>query len=101
VIRRRSPAFHFAAQCDDRYPRSAQAFRNGVAVIDPGGQDENIGAVVCGGQDVPDDLVEAFFVGDQGTVDLCYAARSAGICVTDRAESGRVQAKHRMGRCDV
>jgi hypothetical protein len=47
------------------------------------------------------DLVEAFVVDDQGTVDRYHSARGAGICVTDISESGRVQAKHRMGRHDV
>jgi hypothetical protein len=42
-------SLHFAAQRDDRFICRAEAPGNGIEVIDPGGQDENVGALVRGG----------------------------------------------------
>jgi hypothetical protein len=65
-------------------------------MIDPGGQDQDVSAAIGGSQDVPDDLVEAVFVGDQGTIDFGYSAWGAGVGAAGVAEGGGMQVKYRV-----
>ncbi|WP_232535190.1 hypothetical protein [Nocardia terpenica] len=71
--------FHAAAQDDDVVAAcGGEVFGECVDVVDPGGEDENVGARLMGVEYICDDLFQALFVGDECAVDLGDSTGLAG-----------------------
>ena len=73
--------------------------RDGVEMVDPGGQNQNVGASFGRAKNVMNDLVEAVFISNESAVDLRHSTWGAGIGVAGVPESSRMQAKNRL-RCE-
>jgi len=59
-------------------------------VVDPGCQDEDVGAISMGHEDIGNDLLQPVLVGDERPVDLSNPARRRWIGVSGVAESSGV-----------
>jgi hypothetical protein len=67
-------------------------------VVDPCGEDEDVGAFAGSGQDIADDLVEPLLVGDQCPVDTGYPAWFVWIGLARVPELRRMEVQYRV-RC--
>lgn len=83
--------FHASAQYGDRSSCSGEPFSDGVEVVDPCGEDEDVGAFTGSGQDVADDLVEPLLIGDQRPVGVGHPAWFLWVSVGVVAELCRME----------
>ena len=89
--------FHAAAEDGDGLSGGSRTISDGVEVLDPGGEHQDVGSGFGGGQHVGDDLVESYLVGNEGSIDLGDSAGCGGIGVAAVLELGWVNMQNWVG----
>src|SRR6185437_15993708 len=84
------PCLHSTAEDDHRCSRLTNLAGDRFEVVDPGCQDEDVGAISMGHEDIGNDLLQPVLVGDERPVDLSNPARRRWIGVSGVAESSGV-----------
>ena len=84
------PCLHSTAEDDDRCSGLTNLAGDRFEVVDPGGEDEDVGAISMGHEDIGNDLLEPVLVGDERPVDLGHSAGRRWIGVSGVAESSGV-----------